>query len=46
VQLSLTAPRLGAATVVGQHTAAVLGELGYDDAAIARLRDDGVVACA
>ncbi len=31
------APRLG------EHTDEVLAELGYDDAKIARLRDDGII---
>lgn len=35
--------RCGAGTLAGQHTDALLGELGYDAAAIARLRTDKVV---
>lgn len=35
--------RFAAAAAVGQHNDVVLGELGYDDAARARLRVDGVI---
>lgn len=35
--------RCGAGTLAGQHTDALLRELGYDDAAIAQLRADKVV---
>ena len=31
------------APVLGEHTAEVLAEIGYDDAAVARLREVGVV---
>jgi crotonobetainyl-CoA:carnitine CoA-transferase CaiB-like acyl-CoA transferase len=36
-------PRLGAVPALGEHTDAVLRELGYDDDAIHRLRADGTV---
>lgn len=36
-------PRMDAVPALGQHTAAILAELGYDTAAIARLRATGVV---
>ena len=29
--------------VLGEHTAAILGELGYSDTDVARLRNDGAV---
>ncbi|MGQ0844773.1 MAG: CaiB/BaiF CoA transferase family protein [Sporichthyaceae bacterium] len=38
-----TAPRMDPIPEVGEHTDAVLGELGYDPAAIAELRARGVV---
>ena len=31
------------APVLGEHTGEVLAEIGYDEAAVARLRDAGVV---
>jgi itaconate CoA-transferase len=37
------APRMDAIPALGQHTDAILSELGYDEAAIARLRGAGVV---
>jgi itaconate CoA-transferase len=37
------APRMDAVPALGEHTDAILRELGYDDAAIARLRADGAV---
>ena len=36
-------PRMDAVPAIGQHTDAILGELGYDRAAIAGLRQDGVI---
>ncbi len=36
-------PRMDAVPAIGQHTDAILGELGYDSAAIARLRTEGVI---
>jgi len=36
-------PRMDPIPAIGQHTDAILGELGYDAAAIARLHADGVV---
>ncbi len=36
-------PRMDPIPAVGQHTDAILAELGYDNAAIARLHADGVV---
>jgi itaconate CoA-transferase len=36
-------PRMDAIPAIGEHTDAILGELGYDAAAIARLHADGVV---
>jgi len=38
--------RCGAGTLAGQHTDALLRELGYDEAAIAQLRVDKVVGSA
>jgi itaconate CoA-transferase len=35
--------RMDAIPAVGQHTEAILSELGYDQAAIAKLRADGVI---
>jgi len=35
----------GPAPYLGQHTAEVLAELGYDSADVARLSNDGIVAC-
>ena len=37
------APRMDPIPAVGQHTEAILGELGYDRAAIAQLRSNGVI---
>jgi itaconate CoA-transferase len=37
------APRMDPVPALGEHTDAILRELGYDDAAIARLRADGAV---
>lgn len=37
------APRMDAIPAVGQHTEAILGELGYDNEAIANLRARGVI---
>jgi itaconate CoA-transferase len=37
------APRMDPVPALGEHTDAILRELGYDDEAIARLRDDGAV---
>ncbi len=36
-------PRMDPIPSIGQHTGAILGELGYDQAAIARLRSQGVI---
>ena len=36
-------PRMDPIPAIGEHTDAILGELGYDAAAIAHLRTDGVV---
>jgi len=36
-------PRMDPIPAIGQHTDAILAELGYDDAAVARLRAAGVV---
>jgi crotonobetainyl-CoA:carnitine CoA-transferase CaiB-like acyl-CoA transferase len=36
-------PRMDPVPALGQHTAGILRELGYDDAAIARLRAEGAV---
>ena len=36
-------PRMGAVPALGQHTDAILTELGYDATAIAKLRAEGVV---
>ncbi len=36
-------PEFGPVPDVGQHTAAILGELGYDPAAITRLREQGAI---
>ena len=36
-------PRMGPVPAVGEHTDAILGELGYDSATIAKWRDEGVV---
>jgi itaconate CoA-transferase len=36
-------PRMDPVPAIGQHTDAILGELGYDQAAIAGLRSQGVV---
>jgi itaconate CoA-transferase len=36
-------PRMDPIPSIGQHTDAILGELGYDQAAIARLRSQGVI---
>jgi itaconate CoA-transferase len=35
-------PRMDPIPAIGQHTEAILGELGYDQAAIAKLRSSGV----
>jgi crotonobetainyl-CoA:carnitine CoA-transferase CaiB-like acyl-CoA transferase len=43
LQFSASPVRCGAGTLAGQHTDDLLRELGYDDAAIARLRADKVV---
>ena len=43
VRLFDAPPRLGPAPMAGEHTEAILRELGYDAAAIARLRGEGVV---
>jgi crotonobetainyl-CoA:carnitine CoA-transferase CaiB-like acyl-CoA transferase len=37
------APRMDPIPALGEHTDAILHELGYDGAAVARLRADGVV---
>jgi itaconate CoA-transferase len=36
-------PRMDAVPAIGQHTDAILGELGYDSAAIAELRGESVI---
>lgn len=43
LQFSASPTQCGAGTLAGQHTDALLRELGYDDAAIAELRADKVV---
>lgn len=43
LNFSASATRCGAGTLAGQHTDVLLRELGYDDAAITRLRADKVV---
>ena len=43
VTLSRSAVTLGAGCTIGQHTDAILRELGYDDERIAALRADGVI---
>jgi crotonobetainyl-CoA:carnitine CoA-transferase CaiB-like acyl-CoA transferase len=43
VRLSRARPTLGPGCTIGQHTDAVLHELGYDDERIADLRDRGVI---
>ncbi|GAB4482369.1 MAG: CaiB/BaiF CoA-transferase family protein [Burkholderiaceae bacterium] len=37
------APRMGAVPALGEHSAAILAELGYDETAIARLRAEGAI---
>ena len=41
--MSDTEPRMGPIPSVGEHTDAILGELGYDAAAIARFRSSGAI---
>jgi itaconate CoA-transferase len=41
--MSDTEPQMGPIPAVGEHTNAILGELGYDAATIAKWRDEGVV---
>jgi crotonobetainyl-CoA:carnitine CoA-transferase CaiB-like acyl-CoA transferase len=36
-------PRMEAIPALGQHTAAILHELGYDDAGVSRLRATGAI---
>ncbi len=36
-------PRMDAVPALGEHSATILGELGYDDEAIARLRAEGAI---
>jgi crotonobetainyl-CoA:carnitine CoA-transferase CaiB-like acyl-CoA transferase len=36
-------PKMGSIPVVGEHTDAILGELGYDAMTIAKWRDEGIV---
>jgi crotonobetainyl-CoA:carnitine CoA-transferase CaiB-like acyl-CoA transferase len=36
-------PRMDPIPAIGQHTDAILSELGYDRAAIAKLRSNGVI---
>jgi crotonobetainyl-CoA:carnitine CoA-transferase CaiB-like acyl-CoA transferase len=43
VRLSRAEATLGAACTIGQHTDAILHELGYDDDRIAALRAEGVI---
>jgi crotonobetainyl-CoA:carnitine CoA-transferase CaiB-like acyl-CoA transferase len=43
VSLSRSGATLGAGCTIGQHTDAILGELGYDDDRIAALRAKGVI---
>jgi crotonobetainyl-CoA:carnitine CoA-transferase CaiB-like acyl-CoA transferase len=43
LNFSASPVRCGAGTLAGQHTDALLQELGYDQAAIAQLRADKVV---
>ncbi len=43
VTLAKSAPTLGAGVTIGQHTDAILRELGYDDDRIVSLRAEGVI---
>jgi crotonobetainyl-CoA:carnitine CoA-transferase CaiB-like acyl-CoA transferase len=43
VRLSRGVETLGAGCLIGQHTDAILAELGYDEDQIAKLRADGVI---
>jgi crotonobetainyl-CoA:carnitine CoA-transferase CaiB-like acyl-CoA transferase len=43
VRLSRGTETLGAGCLTGQHTDAILAELGYDEGQIAKLRADGVI---
>ena len=43
IRLPGEAPRVGIAPALGEHTDALLGEIGYDAARIARLREAGAV---
>ena len=42
-QVDAFAPRMDAVPALGQHTEAILGELGWDAAAIERLRQAGAI---
>jgi crotonobetainyl-CoA:carnitine CoA-transferase CaiB-like acyl-CoA transferase len=43
VDIGEVAPRMGAIPSIGQHTDAILRELGFDDDTIAAWREAGVI---